>query len=1117
MLRLIGIIILSVYSVMQVAGQVNQYGVPDIVNYPPEITEGSEQNWAVVQDQRGIIYVGNDDKGVLEFDGSEWKAIPIANNSNVYSLACADDGTVYVGAVSEIGYLAPDISGKLSYKSLIPMVDSAMRDFHVVWKTYCVGKKVYFHSQKMLLIYDSESNNIRTLDNVDHVLFGFHENGNYYEGSFSEGLFVLRNDTIFEQAKGGEFYSKKNIYGLASFDEQHFLIGVNYQDKPLSNLSRYNVETGEIDSTFAEEEVIRYLSNHFITNLRTLEDGTFLVSTYSGGVARISRDGKLIEVISKDQGLQNQIIYNSYQPTGNYPFSHVWTAMGLGVSKISFTSPLRKFTENSGFQGLIHCINSIDGKIFIGTSNGIFAIEWEDGFPRFQKVGSINQNIWDLKPFTLHTGENVLLAIGEGGFILVHKDGREINIKDRVSGNIREEDKVYWGYNILLDPFRPNTVYLGRESAIASMSYNNGLWKQKFTIEKIGDDIRTLGMLSPDTLWFSSKLKGVGYLTPVDSTGTIQFFDRSSGLPDEAENSLFNVGNELLIGTKDGIYRIERNNDSMFFVPDSLLNKELEPGKNEVLKIEGKRSKQLAISYENEFKDWQVSLLEAKEEGGYKVTSKPFYSMENFSTDAFHMVNDSGIWISKANVLYHFDKTAEFRPGKFSALVRKVTVDEGSVKFDGTHPRKDQSDSLKAGLKQDPGMIPTIDYSENNIEFRWSAPYFDHADETEYSYYLEGFSKGWSEWEKVLYQDFTNLPHGNYTFRIRARNVYDDISEIDEYRFVIDRPLYLRWYAFLFYVVVAVFIVYIIILLYTRRLKNENIRLEGIIQDRTTEIRKQKEELTDSIEYASRIQRALLPPEHMLENHGFDHFILFRPRDIVSGDFYWFGENNGKIFIVAADCTGHGVPGAFMSMLGISFLDEIVIKSGVSETNKILDALRNHVITSLRQTGKSMDESTKDGMDLAMVAIDEKTREIQYSGAYNPLYAIRKLSKEEKTKISKGIELDTERGTVYNEEHLLYQIRADHMPIGISEKDHSFTSSVINEQGATIYLFSDGYVDQFGGPMGKKFMSRNFKKLLLDIQHLSMEKQRERLNEELISWMGDINQIDDVLVIGIRI
>jgi serine phosphatase RsbU (regulator of sigma subunit) len=223
------------------------------------------------------------------------------------------------------------------------------------------------------------------------------------------------------------------------------------------------------------------------------------------------------------------------------------------------------------------------------------------------------------------------------------------------------------------------------------------------------------------------------------------------------------------------------------------------------------------------------------------------------------------------------------------------------------------------------------------------------------------------------------------------------------------------------------------------------------------------------------------------------------------------------VFIVAADCTGHGVPGAFMSMLGISFLDEIIIKSGVSETNKILDALRNHVITSLKQTGKSMEESTKDGMDLSMVAIDTKKKSLQYSGAYNPLYVVRQLTKEEKQEIRNNGELELERGALHNDTHLLYQVKADHMPIGYSEKVDDFNAEEIKDKDASIYLFSDGYVDQFGGPMGKKFMSRNFKKLLLEIQHLSMDKQLEKLEQSLDEWMGEISQIDDILVIGIKV
>ena len=179
------------------------------------------------------------------------------------------------------------------------------------------------------------------------------------------------------------------------------------------------------------------------------------------------------------------------------------------------------------------------------------------------------------------------------------------------------------------------------------------------------------------------------------------------------------------------------------------------------------------------------------------------------------------------------------------------------------------------------------------------------------------------------------------TLELKARNVYGTESLPATWSFTILRPWYAKFFAFLIYLLLAVLLVYMIIKLYTRRLKQENLRLEEVIKERTAEIRKQKEELTDSIEYASRIQRALLPSQRLLDKHQIEHFILFKPRDIVSGDFYWIGSRNDKLVVVAADCTGHGVPGAFMSMLGMTFLDEIVIKSEITSTDQILEDLEN--------------------------------------------------------------------------------------------------------------------------------------------------------------------------------
>ncbi len=256
-------------------------------------------------------------------------------------------------------------------------------------------------------------------------------------------------------------------------------------------------------------------------------------------------------------------------------------------------------------------------------------------------------------------------------------------------------------------------------------------------------------------------------------------------------------------------------------------------------------------------------------------------------------------------------------------------------------------------------------------------------------------------------------------------------------------------------------------------------------------ISNQNELILDSIHYAKRIQSAILPPVNLLKEHLSDHFLLFKPRDIVSGDYYWAREKDQKLMIAVADCTGHGVPGGFLSMLGISSLNEIVNRSSELNPGYILEQLREVVIASMHQTG-SRDEA-QDGIEIALCVIDLKKKSMEYSGANRPLYLAR--------------------------DGAIQHIRPDRMPIGIYEQDPlPFKNHTIKlKKGDSIYLFSDGYVDQLGGPLRKTFRAINFRKLLLEIQDQPMEKQKEILVEKMALWQGEVEQIDDVLVMGFSI
>lgn len=286
--------------------------------------------------------------------------------------------------------------------------------------------------------------------------------------------------------------------------------------------------------------------------------------------------------------------------------------------------------------------------------------------------------------------------------------------------------------------------------------------------------------------------------------------------------------------------------------------------------------------------------------------------------------------------------------------------------------------------------------------------------------------------------------------------------------------------------------------------ENERV-LEEKVLERTEQVVRQKEEIeiknselevlfkhvTDSIKYAKRIQDAILPPESLIRKVLPNSFVLFRPKDIVSGDFYWIDKKSNKTMFGAIDCTGHGVPGAFMSIVGYNILKQVIDNNENTSPAFILDRLNEGVSETLHH---GMDVAqAKDGMDVAFCTIDFSTLELQYAGAYNPLYIVR--------------------------EGQLIEIKADKFPIGLflGEEKKKFTNHIMQlQKGDAVYIFSDGYADQFGGPKEKKFMTAQLKETILAMANEPMLKQGERLNEIFEAWRGDSPQVDDVTLIGVR-
>ncbi len=281
-------------------------------------------------------------------------------------------------------------------------------------------------------------------------------------------------------------------------------------------------------------------------------------------------------------------------------------------------------------------------------------------------------------------------------------------------------------------------------------------------------------------------------------------------------------------------------------------------------------------------------------------------------------------------------------------------------------------------------------------------------------------------------------------------------------------------------------------------------------KERIEEIHK---EVTDSITYARRIQEAVLPVSNASRSVLGEHFVFFKPKDIVSGDFYFTTKVRQWLIVAVADCTGHGVPGAFMSMLGISFLNEIVQKQEVHKANHVLNILRTEIINALQQKGVQGEQ--KDGMDISLLVINTDTNECQWAGANNPIYIVKKLIKPESEKVESEKPVEN---SFQLSDFQLDELKGDKMPIAIYPEMRDFTNhKLILEKGDCIYLFTDGFADQFGGPKGKKFMYKQLKELLIHNSHNTMPGQKEILETAFENWKGKLEQIDDVTVLGIRI
>lgn len=1109
-------ILFSILS-MFVSAQVNEYGVPFVEHYSTQITGGSEQYWCITKDVFGNLWMGNHDRGVVKYDGTKWINIPVKDNPRMFDLKSDERGVIFVAAAFEFGYIQPGEKGGYEYLSLAERVDTSSNIMYV-YKIVIDDGIVNYLSPRTIFRYHIEND---SLSSVDLGAMGIRDANRLVAigdkmilADQGSGLYEFDGENV-RLLPNAENLKGKFITELLPYDTDNVLITPYGEEVFL-----YNMRTGEINNAFVSNSLNTKFAEEGVYAATMISDSQYAISTTIGGVSIVDHNGELVQYLNVSN---NSLMDNSgcaiYCDYANE--SELWVATYGYITKVAFNIPVTKF--DLGYN--INEIGEFNGDIILSTDAGIVKMYVdESGEAKFSDIvpGTSGQ-IFPIQVFETREG-TYLLAGGLNGVMQIDKNYRVKLLSDNVVGTPNNEGLSFFSRKILPSAINPDVVYFGNDpSGVVALRYQNGIWHYISSLSGLMSGVVS-GLIENDdgSLWVTttdpfSVLKIKNPLSAKEDVEIIPY-GTDKGLPDVRLLSVSRLGDDIYVTTSIGLFRYDPSSDS--FVSDNSLTGGFS---------EGVYTQNIFRDHEGDLwfsglDDTYFDMIFRKEQDTVMGYGGVLRLLPNAPTLG-SLVRDDRVYLTKTKTVAVIDKKSiKEESSDVNTYFTLIVFGSDTIMYDNFHSDIDETRRIPM-LKSMELSVPEYKYDQNKITFGWTTPYFVKEFYTEYSFILEGYDTEWSDWESVSFgynfedifayyanKQYENLPHGRYTFRVRTRTITGVETEGMSYQFIILKPWYLTTVAIMLWIVIIGGIIMAIIAIYTKRLKDENIRLEGIVAERTAVVVRQKEELESSIHYASRIQFALLPSKTILDENIKDNFILFRPRDIVSGDYYWMSKRGERLYVVAADCTGHGVPGAFMSLLGISFLEEIVRRNEAPPANVVLDKLRLHVVESLKQAGKDDNES-KDGIDLGLLVFDFENKKVEFSGAYNPCYRVREMTAEE----LENPDIVPE-DSMNNGKYIMNTLEANKMPIGISLRmEENFNIHIEDmEPGVTYYMSSDGYIDQFGGADGKKFMKKNFRKLLLDIQDYPMKEQRDILEQRLIDWMGSIAQIDDIIVLGVK-
>ena len=765
-------------------------GFPYVRNFAPSEYNAHTQNFAIVSGNTGITYFGNF-AGVLEYDGAQWRLIPTENATRVSALAKGEDGRIYVGGLGEVGYLDAGEKGDAHFVSLLAGNEQSTPDFGEIGNIFVSGETVMFIARRHLVVLEKDK--LKIVDFQDEITGSWQVDGRILLQQRSSGLMVLEEYKA-NPLPGGSFFTEAyDIRAILPISKDSMLIASGSQGLFLHSGNRV---------TDFQSPVSDFLKRNLVTCGISLSDRTMALGTLRQGIVVMDKEGRAIQWIDRKAGLRNQFIQALYSPGNNT----VWAALNNGISLIETPSQFSFFDDKSGLEGEVNQIARFNNTLYVATYQGLFYFDAAEY--HFRPVREIISSCW-----ALCVVDNSLLAASSQGVFEI-KGQRAMLIREGFAMSLAAANDL------------PGLVFLGEMRGLFMLKRQGSGW----SVQEAGGNNQGIVQLQPGPgghVWGATLNKGVFRY----STGDPEpfYFTAAEGLPGSSGHYVFHAKDLMAVSTRSGVYVYDHQAER--FEPYRLAavqdSTEVEWYSFVVPGLDGS----LWVNSGDETHVRKLVPLD----NGYSVFREPFLPFSNMVIRNVFTDQDGTTWLGGPDGLIRYSVAVaneNIRPG--ITLIRRITSGVDSVIWYG------YANHNTMAL---PAQNIRLSSGENSLRFEFSLPFHHPRSGNEYQVFLEGFDETWSEWSDQPYKEYTNLPSGKYSFKVKARNVYGLAAEPASVNFLIRAPWYATIWAFLMYAALFAALLYLLVILRHRKLISEKRMLENTIQERTKEIVQQKEEI----------------------------------------------------------------------------------------------------------------------------------------------------------------------------------------------------------------------------------------------------------------------------------